>query len=420
MYTLYTILFYLALPVITLRLFWRSLRAPGYRQRILQRFGYYRSKPLDNTIWLHAVSYGEVVASEPLILKLREDYPTHPLVVTTMTATGSARVVQRFGDTVHHFHVPYDFPGAVHRFLNHFKPTIAIIMETEIWPTIIRSSNKRDIPILIVNARLSDRAFKSYLRFQRFIKHAVQQITFIAAQSQLDADRFIQLGATPQHVANTGNIKFDFNPSQNQITAGLAWRDQVGTRPIWIAASTHAGEEEIVLAAHRIILAEIPDALLILVPRHPERFSAVEKLCCESEFNTARRSQHDFPTADNQIYLVDRMGELTHFYSASDVAFVGGSLVPIGGHNVLEAAVCDTPIITGPHMNNSQAIWDTLRQEKACITVHNQDELATSVLHLLRNKQAHQEYVNNAKKVLTANQGTLNKLTALIQQHIKA
>lgn len=416
MYWLYTLLFYLALPLITLRLAWRSIRAPGYRRNIMQRFGYYRSPLLQHAIWLHAVSYGEAAAAEPLLHRLCADYPDQPIVVTTMTATGLARIEKNFGDKVHLFYVPYDYPGAVKRFLFHCTPTIAIIMETEIWPTIIRQCQQRKIPLIIVNARLSEKSFRGYQRLGKFIATTLQQVTEIAAQSSADAERFIKLGARSEQVNNVGNIKFDIAPSDAQLIAGDTWRKQVGTRFIWIAASTHAGEEEPVLAAHRRIITDFPEALLVLAPRHPERYDTCANLCETSGFNTIRRSQQASPTPTTEIYIVDNMGELPQFYRASDAAFIGGSLVPIGGHNFLEAAASHTPIITGPHMYNYQSIWNDFLTHEACITVHNSAELADAIMHFFRDANAREIAVKKANKALSANQGTLEKLCTLIRR----
>lgn len=415
MYWLYVMLFYLALPLIVLRLGWRSLRAPGYRRHIGQRFGFYASAPLQNAIWVHAVSYGEAAAAQPLIRKLRSDYPDHPLVVTTMTATGHARITENFGNDVTLYFVPYDFPGAVKRFLKHCQPVIALIMETEIWPTLIRQCHQHQIPALILNARLSEKSFGNYQRLGKFIANILNQLQFIAAQSSEDAERFIKLGATKERVADVGNIKFDITPSQTQLSAGIAWR-KLADRPfVWIAASTHAGEEEQVLAAHRRITADFPDALLILAPRHPERYDACAQLCEAANFNITRRSQNNIPTPTTQIYLVDNMGELPLFYRASDIAFIGGSLMPIGGHNILEAAASQAPIITGPYMHNFTAIWKFFLSNKACITIQNQQELAAEVMRLFKNPPARTEAIAKANEALIAKSGTLEKFSKLIR-----
>ncbi len=407
---LYTLLFYLALPLILIRLWWRGRQSPGYRQRVLERLGYYSTEKLSpNTLWLHAVSYGEAVAAEPLIAALLKQYPDRPLLVTTMTATGAARVTQRFAGQVIHQHVPYDFPGAVKRFFAHNQPSIAIIMETELWPNLIKGCMRNRIPIILANARLSAKSFKGYRKMQVITRSMMNRITVIAAQSQSDAARFEKLGATHEQVKVIGNLKFDMVPRPDLWEAGLEWRGEIGNRPVWIAASTHPGEEEQVLEAHRIILAQQPNALLLLVPRHPERFDRVAELCQALNFSTERLSEKNLPQPSTQIFLVDAMGLLPKFYRAADVAYVGGSLVPIGGHNIIEAASAKSAILFGPHMHNFTAIAEQFIKVNACETVEDSKSLAQKVINLLENPVHRQALIQAADQIVMESTGALEK-----------
>lgn len=423
MRTLYTLLFYIALPFILIRLWWRGRQSPGYRQRVLERLGYYSTEKMSpNTLWLHAVSYGEAVAAEPLIVALLKQYPDRPLLVTTMTATGAARVTQRFAGQVVHQHVPYDYPGAVKRFFEHNQPSIAILMETELWPNLIRGCARRQVPIIIANARLSEKSFKGYRRMIPITCPMLKKINVIAAQSQSDALRFEKLGATRDQLKVVGNLKFDMVPRLDLWDAGLEWRGELGNRPVWIAASTHPGEEEQVLEAHRLILAQHPNALLLLVPRHPERFDRVAELCKTSNFSTQRLTENNFPSLTTQIFIVDAMGMLPKFYRAADVAYVGGSLVPIGGHNIIEAASAKSAILFGPHMHNFTAIADQFHQAGACEEVEDSKSLAQEVLKLLENPAHRQTLIQAADQIVIENTGALEKTVReisllLTQQH---
>jgi 3-deoxy-D-manno-octulosonic-acid transferase len=413
--TLYTVLFYLALPFVLIRLWWRGRRSPGYRQRVLERLGYYTTEKMGpNTLWLHAVSYGEAVAAEPLISALLQRYPGRRLLITTMTATGAARIAQRFTGQVIHQHLPYDLPGPVERFFQHNQPSIAILMETELWPNLVKGCARHQVPILVANARLSEQSYRGYRRLLKITRPMLKKISLIAAQTQADAQRFVKLGAMPQQMQVIGNLKFDMAPRHDLWEAGLTWREQIGERPVWIAASTHPGEEEQVLAAHQLILSQHPTALLLLVPRHPERFDRVAQLCQSLNFSLQRLSLNEFPEKTTQIFLVDTMGQLPKFYRAADVAFVAGSLVPIGGHNFIEAASAKTAIIFGPYMQNFTAIAEQFKNAHACETVQDQSMLAKKVLTLLENPSQRQALIQVADELVMENTGALEK----IMQHV--
>lgn len=411
MNTLYTILYTLALPFILIRLWWRGRRLPAYRERVPERLGYYTTKKMQpNTLWLHAVSYGEAVAAEPLITELLKRYPERPFLVTTMTPTGAARIAQRFAEQVTHQFIPYDLPWPVERFFQHNQPSIAIIMETELWSHLLKACTRHHVPILLANARLSVHSFKHYRWIKPFTAQMLRRINVIAAQSKEDALRFIQLGADPQRTTTSGNIKFDMPPRPDLWEAGLQWRSQVNGRPVWMAASTHAGEEEQVFAAHQLILQKHPTALLILAPRHPDRVDRVVELCQSLNLSSERFTLNEFPNASTQVFFVDVMGQLPKFYRGADVAFVGGSLMPIGGHNIIETASAHTAIIVGPHMHNFTAIADEFKKEHACEVVNDSSELAKKVVELLENPSRREALTQAADVIVQKNSGALDKL----------
>lgn len=411
---LYSLLFYLALPYIFLKLLWRSRKTPEYRKGLLERLGFCPHM-FNRCIWVHAVSVGESIAAIPLIKELKSKYPDIPLLVTNMTPTGAARIRAAMGNLVEQAYIPYDLPDAVERFLDRVNPLIAIIMETELWPNLLYACKKREVAVMLANARLSEKSAKKYHRVTSLTREMLTALTIIAAQSTADAERFINLGANKDKVKVVGNIKFDMEIPPNLSAKSATLRSQLGDdRLIWIAASTHEGEDEIVLAAHRLVIEKIKNALLILVPRHPQRFDDVFKMCEQQAFNTVRRSKNESCHSVTQIYLGDTMGELMLMYSVSDVAFVGGSLVPIGGHNMLEPAVLGKAIITGPNLFNFAEISDMLFKSEAMIEIQNANQLAEKVSEFFINKDYRDKFGNNAKKVVEANRGSLEKQMQLV------
>lgn len=410
---LYSLLIYLALPFIFLRLLWRSRNAPDYLKHWGQRLGF-TPHILNQCIWVHAVSLGETIAAIPFIKILKKRYPDLPLLVTNMTPTGAARVKAALGDLVLQSYIPYDAPGAVARFLDRVNPSVAIIMETELWPNVLAACKSRDIPVMIANARLSDKSAKGYQRIASLTREMLKTVKVIAAQASADAERFIALGAPRENVKITGNLKFDIEVPADLADKTIALRAQLGKeRPIWIAASTHEGEEEIILAAHRIVCEKNKNALLILVPRHPERFDAMTVLSKQQGFHTARRSLNEACTAETQVYLSDTMGEMMLMYSVCDVAFVGGSFVPVGGHNMLEPAVLGKPILTGPTLFNFAEISAMLFKAEAMIQVENANQLAERVNEFISNVDYRNKVGDNALGVVEANRGSLNKQVQL-------
>lgn len=403
---IYTVLLFLALPLIFLRLLWKSRRQSAYRERLAERAGYYSIK-LQACVWVHAVSMGEVIAATPLIKKLKAQYPDLPLLVTTMTPTGAAQVQRSLGDTVVHVYVPYDFPTYINRFLKAMQPRIAIIMETELWPNMIAACRAKKIPLCLLNARLSERSARHYQRIAAIIKPMLQSFTTIATHGEDDAKRFIALGAKEECVTVTGSIKFDMEMPEDLQEKTIQLRAMLGAdRFVWVAGSTHEGEEEIILAAHKKLCEVYPSALLILVPRHPNRFDVVAKLS-EKIFITTRRSQPAPVTC--QVYLGDTMGEMMLFYNAADVAFVGGSLIVRGGHNLLEPAALQKPVLSGPSLYNFAEIAVMLKDAHALVVVDSIDTLATQLIELAQNQSYRQQLGERALNVVNANRGALAK-----------
>lgn len=414
---LYSFLLYLLLPFLFLRLLWKSRHLPAYRERLPERLGFYPFK-LDACIWVHAVSMGEVIAAVPLIKEIKQLYPSTPLLVTTMTPTGANEVKKRLGDIVVHAYIPYDFPDAAARFITTMNPTIAIMMETELWPNLIAICAKKSIPVCLLNARLSEKSAKGYHRMGSFMRETLKNITIIATHASADAERFIALGAKRENVTVAGNIKFDLMLPPDLTERADSLRSQLGKdRFIWIAASTHQGEEEVILAAHQKIRQVNPNALLILVPRHPERFDAVAALC-EKTFVTARRSKFAADQA-TEVYLGDTMGEMLLLYRVADVAFVGGSLIPRGGHNLLEPAALSKPVLSGPHLFNFVDISDMLKAGNALTLADNQDSLAAAVIELMQQPSKRTQLGEAAKKVMDANRGALARQLAVVHDILR-
>ncbi|MBT8088323.1 MAG: lipid IV(A) 3-deoxy-D-manno-octulosonic acid transferase [Gammaproteobacteria bacterium] len=393
----------------------RGLANRAYLEKLGQRFGFGFPK-CESSIWIHAVSVGEVQASLPLIRTLRERFPDRQIVVTTVTPTGAARVRAVFGDAVHHSYIPFEAPLAVNNFFAAVNPQAALIMETEIWPNLYRGCGVRQIPLVLVSARISPRSIPGYRKLLPLIRETLSHGIIIAAQSKADADRFLSLGASPERTRVTGNIKFDVELPPGTTQQGAAFREEsIGDRPVWIAASTHEGEEALILEAHRALVQRIPNLLLILVPRHPERFAGVRELAVKSGFNVVSRTDGVPCGPDTGVLLGDTMGEVPLFYAAADVAFVGGSLVPVGGHNLLEPALQGLPVITGPHLFNAQDIADMFAELKACRMVQNTDELVGAVAELIANPKKAAEIGQRGLDLLEQNRGSLRRLLVLLE-----
>ncbi len=414
---IYTFIFYLLVPLILLRLLWRGRQSPAYWQRWAERFGFCPILSVPQNLWIHAVSMGEVQAAVPLIQALRTRFPEQSILVTTMTPTGSQRVREVFGDSVWHVYLPYDLPGAIARFLARTQPRLLILMETELWPNLLSACRARSIPVILANARLSARSAAGYQHIAGLTRKMLANVTAVAAQTEVDAARFIELGASPTKVHVTGSIKFDTRLPADVSEKAVLLRCQWGTeRAVWIAASTHEGEEAAVLDAFSELKQAFNQLLLMLVPRHPERFNRVAALCQQRGFLVARRSAGDVsPKTD--IYLGDTMGELPLLYVACDVAFVGGSLVPIGGHNLLEPAAVGLPVIMGPHVFECAEICRRLLEAQAAHQVNDAMQLAKAVKMYLSDATLKRQTGEKGRLFVTKNRGALECLLTIIFEH---
>ncbi len=407
---LYTLFFFLCLPLILLRLLYRAIKAPAYARRWAERFalgGDVRS----GGIWVHAVSVGESIAAAPMVRELLKRYPALPITVTCMTPTGSEQIRKLFGGQVGHAYLPYDLPWLQRRLLRRLQPKIGIIMETELWPNLVAEAGRARVPLVLANARLSARSARGYQRVGALVRPMFAALDWVAVQSQAEALRFIELGVGREQMQVTGSIKFDFRPDPQQVQQAQELRARWGSdRPVWIAASTHAGEDEQVLRAHRQVLDTLPDALLILVPRHPERFDSVARQVSETGFGMVRRSSGALPAADQQVLVGDTMGELVFLYACADLAFVGGSLVPNGGHNYLEPAALGLPVLSGPHRFNFTEISELLEGAGALQVVADEGALAVAVQQWLQDSSARQRAGQAGQAVVADNQGALERL----------
>ncbi len=412
---LYTLLLYLLLPLVLLRLWWRGRRAPAYRRRWRERFGFMPRLPVNPVVWVHAVSVGETVAAVPLIRWLRAR--GEPVLVTTTTPTGSERVRAVFGEEVFHVYCPYDLPAAVRRFLARTQPKLALIMETELWPNLFHGCARAGVPVVVANARLSQRSAAGYRKVAALTRATLAQVSLIAAQTDDDAERLRALGGARVEV--TGSVKFDISIDAELSAQGQSLRHAWGVaRPVWIAASTHAGEDEQVLAAHAELLRVLPHALLVLVPRHPERFDEVAALCGQRSFNVVRRSTGAACETQTQVLVGDTMGELLVFFAAGDAAFVGGSLVPTGGHNVLEPAALGLPVAVGPHTFNFLDITARLIARNGAVRVHDATELAALMQRWLSDATERARVGQAGAALVEQNRGALARLQGLLEAYL--
>jgi len=415
----YTLLYSLLLPVVFARLLWRARKAPLYRKRWGERLGFFKAPLQTNGLWLHSVSVGETIAAAPLIKQIQQAYPDLPITITTMTPTGSERVKALFGDSVFHVYVPYDTPAAVRRFLKKVRPRLALIMETELWPNLIDQCSRQQIPVLIANARLSARSARGYGRFPKLTRPMLQQISCIAAQAEADGQRFVELGLQAEKLQVTGSVKFDIQVPPELLVAAQQLRTQWGDeRPVWIAASTHLGEDEPLLKTFKMLLQHSAQVLLVLVPRHPERFVDVAQLCRDQGFDIAVRSQQQPVTSATQILLADTMGELMLLYAAADIAFVGGSLVATGGHNFLEPAALGVPVIAGPHVFNFTDISRLLIAAGGMCQIDTAEQLAEQLKCLIEQPDQRRIMGESARAVVQNNGGAQQHVFELVERYL--
>lgn len=416
---LYSAVFYFIIPFVLLRLYWRGFKTPHHRRRWHERFALYSHSYPQQVIWFHAVSVGEVEAMLPLVKRIQTLHPDSPLLITTMTPTGSARVSALLGESVSHVYVPYDLPDAVYRFMQCFKPKLAVMIETEIWPNLFAYCGKKNIPLYIVNARIAAKSVSNYQKMSALIHPALAQVQLVATQTQADAERFIAIGTPKDNVKNLGNIKFDVEIAPETIAQGLNLKaDLFNNRFVWLIASTHKDEEAIFLELYPLIKAKIPELLVVIVPRHQQRFAEVKKLCA-AQLTTVMRSTNAPITPETDIYVVDSIGELKMFYATADIAFVGGSMVAAGGHNILEAAAVGVPVLFGAFMTNFQDIADDVLKQQAAIQCPTKEDVVQAVLTLYKQPVYRAELIAKGKAFVHDNQGTVVRICELFETALK-
>ncbi|MGW8128041.1 MAG: lipid IV(A) 3-deoxy-D-manno-octulosonic acid transferase [Stenotrophomonas sp.] len=417
---LYSALLYLLLPITVYHLVWRGFRVREYFKRWDERYASYPQSGRRPCVWLHAVSVGEVNAAAPVVDALRRQRPDIRWVITTITPTGSQRVRALWGDAVDHVYLPYDVPGSAGRFLDHFRPSLALILETELWPNLLFGCRDRRIPVYILNARLSARSLKGYRLLRPLVGRALRTVTCVAAQSSEDARRFVVLGARQEQVCALGNLKFDIHPPDPAPLLAAFHAHVPAGRVTWIAASTHEGEEQPVMDLHARVLERYPDALLLWAPRHPERFAKVEASVRAQGWRVATRSAEQWPGADTQVFVLNTLGELMPFFACAQVAFVGGSLQAIGGHNLLEPAAMGTAVITGPHLHNFAEISRRMSEAGALSIRDDAAQLGDELLRLLGDAPARQQRVQAGAQLVANGRGALERTLELIGPRLPA
>ena len=423
----YTAIFTIALPILAIRSWLVNRRSVAAGSRWLERLGFYgeRQSANDNSsskvVWIHAVSVGETVAAVPLVRELLADSLNVDVVLTTTTVTGYQSVKRLLGETVTHVYCPYDLPFAVSRFVNFFRPQLLVLLETELWPSTLAICAERDIPALLVNARLSERSLRKYRWVGNVMKETVRRISIIAAQSEEDAERFALLGAKKDNLVVTGNLKFDHKAPSSIIEQGASLRRRLGDgRRIFILASTRTGEEKVLIEAIRPLQRLIPDILMVVAPRHPERFGEVSNLFEDNGFKVIRHSDSSNSDQNFDVYVVDSMGELPQFYAASDVAFVGGSLLPYGGHNVLEPAALGIPVLTGPNTYNFAGVCKMLEKSGALAVVETTTQLVERAAKLLLDGNERDRVGMISKDLVQAHGGATKKTFMIISEYLQS
>lgn len=412
---LYSLLWWVATPLIRRYLKKRARKAPAYLQHWDERFGQARLPQATGAIWIHAVSVGETRAALPLIQAIRQRWPDAPLLLTQMTPTGRETACQLYPDAEVRY-LPYDYPGAVRDFLAIWQPRFGVLMETELWPNLLHAARQQGVPVFLANARLSEKSLRGYRRIQGLISPALRDLTAIAVQSQQDAERLQQLGAVSPQVC--GNTKYDFTPPAAMAELAAQFRQRIGSRPVFICASTRDGEEQLILQAWQ--QAEVGNTLLVLVPRHPERFDSVAAQAQGMGFAVQRRSDNSNIAAHTSIWLGDSMGELFAYYGCADVAFVGGSLQPLGGQNLIEPASLGLPVLFGPSMFNFSQASELALQAGAALQVADADALVQQALGLLQDEARRQQMHRAALVFTAAHRGASQRIVQLLQAHLPA
>lgn len=420
---LYTLLLTLASPFLLFGLYKKKEGKPSFGSRWKEHFGFtppLTTQTVQPPIWIHAVSVGESIAVVPVIKALKKQYPETTIVVTTTTSTG-AEQVSKLGDLVEHRYMPLDFAWCVRGFLKNIQPSALLIMETELWPNTLATVHNNKIPVMVMNARLSARSAARYQQFQSVFNLLAKHLDHVLCLHSDDAERFKQLGLPAKRISVTGSIKYDIEIADTIVQQANTLRETIGIqRPVWVAASTHKGEDEHVLAAFQSVLNTKPDSLLILVPRHPERFNDVEQLCIQAGFECVRRTQTQPITAGTQVYLADTMGEMLIMLGAADITFMGGSLIgnAVGGHNLLEPAALSKPAITGPSYYNFTDITEQLRQAEAVWVCDDSQMLAQQLIQLFAHPEQKAAMGKAALTVVKQNQGAVNKTVSAVMAQL--
>ncbi len=417
MRSLYTVVFFLLLPFILLRLYWRGIKAPEYRKRWLERLAIYSKQYPQQVIWFHAVSVGEAEAVFPLVKRMQQQHPLAHFLVTSTTPTGSARIQAVLADSVEHVYLPYDLPFIVKHFLKIFKPQMAVFVEKEIWPNLFTQCSEQNIPLFIINARLSANSAKGYKKIRSLVSPVLNHVTAVLTQTQEDCDRFVEIGASAEKTLVAGNIKFDMTLSEKLVVQGrLLKRQLFAGRFVWVVASTHKGEDEIFVDIYRQLKTELPELILLIVPRHPERFRTVQRIAEERQLKTIMRSSGDYCTTETDVYIADTMGELKMLYATADIVFVGGSMAPIGGHNILEPLAVGLPVMFGPHMINFKEITENVLAMQAAVQCQNKHEVIKTVKRLYNDAGFRRTLTENGIQFLTLNQGAIDRIFAILDK----
>ncbi len=417
---LYSAVLYVLVPVTVYHLIWRGFRHGAYLERWSERYAIYHDAPHAAAVWVHAVSVGEVNAAAPLVNALLSQRPDLRLLVTTITPTGSERVQALWQQRVAHVYLPYDLPGAVGRFLAHFRPSLGLVVETELWPNLLLGCRERGVPVYLINARLSARSLRGYRVLRPLIGRALRSLRRIAAQSEDDARRFVRLGADPAKVSVLGNLKYDIPVDGSARVFSAAFRQRCGSRLTWLAASTHEDEEAAVLAIHARLRRRWPDLLLLWAPRHPERFRAVAQQAVHEGWRVATRRLTQWPDGDDAVFVVDTLGELMQFYGCVEVAFVGGSLQPVGGHNLLEPAAMGTAMVTGPHLHNFSDIARQLEAAAALRICADAQAVGDALETLLADAALREAMVDAGSRLLREGRGALARTLAMVSSDLPA
>ncbi len=415
---LYTLVAYLLLPLYAGGMLWRGRRERAWWSGFPQRLGFgpYRAGTVaGDALWVHAVSIGEVQAAAALVRRLREHFPGRPIVLTTVTPSGAARARALFGESVEVRYLPFDLPGPVRRFLDGVRPRLAIVLETEIWPNLFHACAARGIPVVLASARLSERSVRRYRRLRWLLRATLAEGVWIEAQSAADATRFLDLGAAPARTAVGGSLKFDLTLPPDILAEGRVLRRELAPgRPLWVAGSTHPGEETLLLAAHRRLRVRLPQTLLVLAPRHAGRFEEVAAWLDRQGVRYRRRATGEACDAGTEVLLLDTLGELVAFYAAADVAFVAGSLIPIGGHNLLEPAALGRAVLTGPHHFNAPDVFRVLKQAGAVEVVEDAAALAAALVALLTDPVRRNRMGERGHAAIERNRGSLARVLNLL------